>query len=265
MSFLVCIESSTEVCSVAVARNGETIDCLESVEGPNHARLLTGYIEQLYHRNNLYKHKPSAVAVSMGPGSYTGLRIGVSAAKGLCFASDIPLIAVCPLQSMSSFVVRNQKRWGIELQKPDILIPMIDARRMEVYTAMFDPELNAMAQVDAKVIDSGSFRHELENHRCFFFGNGAAKCRTSIDHDNALFLDGVHASAAHMVQVPGQSLGKPTLWMLLILSHSTLRILRQQHQRILFWANGYKRLPVRNTDKARQPNKSFNILLFLKD
>jgi tRNA threonylcarbamoyladenosine biosynthesis protein TsaB len=78
---------------------------------------------------------------------------------------------------------------------------MIDARRMEVYTAMFDPELNTMAQVDAKVIDSGSFRHELENHRCFFFGNGAPKCGTLIDHDNALFLDGVHASAAHMVQV----------------------------------------------------------------
>jgi tRNA threonylcarbamoyladenosine biosynthesis protein TsaB len=198
MSIILCIESSTEVCSVALAKNGEIIDRIEEADGPNHARLLTGFIDRLFRANQLTAPQLDAVAVSKGPGSYTGLRIGVSAAKGICLASEIPLIAVCPLMAMATALVKNGETYAYKPLPGDLLMPMIDARRMEVYTAVFDIQGNSRSEVDAKIIDPSSFLYEMENHRCLFFGNGASKCRSTLLHPNAHFVDGVITSSANM-------------------------------------------------------------------
>lgn len=201
MSKILCIESSTEVCSVAISENGQLIDCIEDRQGQNHARLLTCFIEQLFDRHNISSSQLSAVAVSQGPGSYTGLRIGVSAAKGLCYASTLPLIAICPLQAMASELIGHPEKYGYQPGSDDRLVPMIDARRMEVYMTILNSELNLLTPVDALIIDENSFRHELEHHRCIFFGNGAGKCRTTLTHPNALFTEEVTASSTGMVRL----------------------------------------------------------------
>ncbi len=198
MSRILCIESSTNVCSVAVTSNGEVCDYIEESEGLNHSRLLTRFIETLLNRNQIKANTLDAVAVSMGPGSYTGLRIGVSAAKGLCFAADIPLISLCPLHSMASGLLQFPGQFRYKPEENDLLIPMIDARRMEVYSAIFDNKLQPLSAVDALVVEPGSFQYELENHRCLFFGNGAAKCKEMLNHEHAVFPDGLITSSVYM-------------------------------------------------------------------
>lgn len=198
MTLILSLESSTEVCSVSLSENGNPIDCIESDEGQNHARLLSVFAEELMSRNQLAFSQLKAVAISKGPGSYTGLRIGVSLAKGICFANQIPLIAISPLESMSAHVSSNLEKYAIQ-SAPDLLLcPMIDARRMEVYTALYNLKLQQVAPVSAKIVDSSSFETYLDKHPVAFFGNGADKCRSEIDRPNAIFINDIKTSAQFM-------------------------------------------------------------------
>ena len=147
---------------------------------------------------------PDAVAVSAGPGSYTGLRIGVSSAKGLCYALGVPLIAVDTLQTI---VVEAIKWVGDDI----LYCPMIDARRMEVYTALFDGNAKRLTEVEAKIIDENSFREVLEEGRVVFCGNGADKCRQAIRHPNAVFLDDIHPLSSNMLSVASDKLKSGTV------------------------------------------------------
>ena len=146
MSIILNLESSTDVCSVALSVDGKVADVMENAEGMNHARLMSVYVQEIMQRNRLDFDRISAVAVSKGPGSYTGLRIGVSLAKGLCYANHIPLIAVSPLQSMSAHVIENKHQWNSSDRNQLIYCPMIDARRMEVYMALYDHQNNEIEE-----------------------------------------------------------------------------------------------------------------------
>ena len=197
--YLLNIETSTKICGVSLSKDGQLIDHHESSEGNAHAANLAVFIDDLIKRNKLQYRDLSAIAISEGPGSYTGLRIGTSTAKGLCYALDIPLIAISTLQSMAAHALSlyNQDFNGI-------FRPLIDARRMEVYSQAFDQELNAIDEIRAIVIDNESFVEELEKQVIVFFGDGAEKCQESIQHKNALFFDQAEASALGMVQLSYQ-------------------------------------------------------------
>ncbi len=198
MAYILHLESSTSVCSVALAKDGQLIDLIESNEGQNHARLLGAFAQDLLSRNNIESSQLAAVAVSAGPGSYTGLRIGVSLAKGICYANQIPLIPISPLQALADQVIQRQSELDIAELNGALLVPMIDARRMEVYTASYDSANNELEQVNALVVDESSFQDQLEHNKLFFFGNGAAKCRETIRHENACFVDAIQTSAQFM-------------------------------------------------------------------
>jgi len=144
-----------------------------------------------------------AVAVSMGPGSYTGLRIGVSTAKGICYAIDKPLIAISTLQSMAAGAkTEMESRLSGTPSQPILLCPMIDARRMEVYNGLYDTDLRPAREIRAEIITESSFAAELEQHQVWFFGDGAGKCKTVLGkHPNARFIDDFHLSASYMVSL----------------------------------------------------------------
>ncbi|MDX9880932.1 MAG: tRNA (adenosine(37)-N6)-threonylcarbamoyltransferase complex dimerization subunit type 1 TsaB [Prolixibacteraceae bacterium] len=197
---ILILESSTEVCSVALSVNGRLIDLKEDRKGQNHARLLTTFIEQVLAANKVTPGDIDAVAVSMGPGSYTGLRIGVSAAKGFCYAGHIPLIAVSTLKAMALKVIRDFSEKVFPPEGKPLFCPMMDARRMEVYTCLLDQNGTEVEPVSAKIITEGSFYDELQENPIVFFGNGAMKCKAKLSHPNALFLDDVYASAAWMCE-----------------------------------------------------------------
>jgi tRNA threonylcarbamoyladenosine biosynthesis protein TsaB len=157
--------------------------------------MLTLFAEDLLIKNSISIEKLDAVAVSSGPGSYTGLRIGLSTAKGLCYGGNIPLIAIPTLQAMSvCFALQH----GISAE--DLLCPMIDARRMEVYTALYDREAKQIEAAAAEIITGQSFAARLGERRIYFFGNGADKCRSSITHPNAVFPETFVYSARCMIQ-----------------------------------------------------------------
>ncbi|MES2560148.1 MAG: tRNA (adenosine(37)-N6)-threonylcarbamoyltransferase complex dimerization subunit type 1 TsaB [Bacteroidota bacterium] len=193
MSTILCIETATEICSVAVVSETSILSLCENHEGNAHASQLTGLIETALKEAGLTLQQLDAIAVSKGPGSYTGLRVGVSTAKGLCYALDKPLIAVPTLQSLAAQFVQTQ-----ELGDSDLLLPMLDARRMEVYCAGYDKNLLEKRATEAAIIDGNSFAAELENGNVYFFGNGAAKCQPTITHPNAQFMAGVFCSAKGM-------------------------------------------------------------------
>lgn len=198
MNVFLNIETATEICSVALSNGSEVIDYRENTEGKSHAALLTHFIDDILKKNNLKVRDLSAVAVSMGPGSYTGLRIGVSAAKGLCYGSSIPLIAVPTLQILANQVVHSATQLGISYREGDLLCPMIDARRLEVYTALFDIRAHFASEIKAEIINESSFASELSAHQVYFFGNGALKCKTLINHPHACFVDDIYPSARYM-------------------------------------------------------------------
>jgi tRNA threonylcarbamoyladenosine biosynthesis protein TsaB len=201
MAVILNIETSTEVCSVNIAHNGKLISERESTEGMNHAKLLTVFIDELLGETGLSPSSLHAVAVSQGPGSYTGLRIGVSVAKGLCYALQIPLIAAGTLDVMGKYVAENIERCVPEIQSAGIsfFCPMIDARRMEVFTAMYDTKGKQVEPVSAKIIDEKSFSGWLDKYQILFFGNGSAKCKNALVHPNALFDGPEKASARFMI------------------------------------------------------------------
>lgn len=178
MIYILNIETATKNCSVSIAKNGETIFCNEIAEiGYSHAEKLHVFIEEILQETKLSYKDLSGIAVSQGPGSYTGLRIGVSAAKGLCFALDIPLISIDTLQVLASQVnVEN-----------GLIIPMIDARRMEVYSAIFDSNLEKIREVEAQIIDEDSFS-DLEK-TIYFVGDCNEKVKTVLTKSNFIFLD----------------------------------------------------------------------------
>lgn len=201
MAVILIIETSTEVCSVALSVDGLLTDVKESKEGQNHARLVTVFAEELLTRNNIKPDELSAVAVSKGPGSYTGLRIGVSTAKGICFARRIPLIAIGTLEAMAQHVIQNRKLYNIPEDKPTLFCPMIDARRMEVFSMLYNEDGSALKPITAEIIDETFLSDELSGMRVVFFGNGSEKCRQTLKSPNALFVSGIDASSKFMCRL----------------------------------------------------------------
>jgi tRNA threonylcarbamoyladenosine biosynthesis protein TsaB len=205
MAYIIHIESSTRMCSVALSYHGHLHALREqNGQGYSHSSLLTAFVEEVLQESGIRPSDLSAVAVSKGPGSYTGLRIGVSAAKGLCYGLDIPLIAINSLESMS-FHFRESL-----LQRTDFILPaalealfcpMFDARRMEVYYGLYDAFLDQKQETRAEVVTEGSFRGLLEQHKVFFFGDGAGKCRPLLDSRNAMVFDDVWPSARGMISL----------------------------------------------------------------
>lgn len=177
MSYILNIETATRNCSVALAKDGKTILCKEIAEvGYSHAERLHVFIEQILVESGITYKDLKAIAVSQGPGSYTGLRIGVSAAKGLCYALEIPLIAIDTLEVLARQAVMEE----------GIIIPMIDARRMEVYSAIFDSNFKKIRDVKAEIIDENSFAETAEN--IYFVGDCQQKCQTVLIQENFIFL-----------------------------------------------------------------------------
>ncbi len=181
MSLILSVESSTSICSVAIARDGVVIAHRESDEGRDHARLVASFAEQLFEECGATPSQLDAVAVSKGPGSYTGLRIGVSFAKGLCYGSGIPLIGVSTLEAMAIMAIDEVTNERGMIESTTIFAPMIDARRMEIYTQLFDAQGSPLSEIEAKVIDEGSFSEQRANGELIIFGDGAAKCHEVIE------------------------------------------------------------------------------------
>lgn len=199
MSLILQIETSTTSCSVALARDGKVLSSKTINQRNIHAEVITVFIGEIMVDNEVAFNKLDAVAVSSGPGSYTGLRIGVSTAKGLCFSLDKPLIAVETLQAMSAGYLSRFKTSG---GNNFLLCPMIDARRMEVYTALFDRNLKQVLPTSAEIITAESFREKLDQHQIIFFGDGAAKCEAVLgDHPNAVFSTDFINDAADLTEL----------------------------------------------------------------
>lgn len=199
MALILNLETATTVCSVSLAKDGVLLAQKEQNGGYSHAENLTLFIDDVIKQANVNLTDIDAVAVSKGPGSYTGLRIGVSTAKGLCYSLNKPLIAVDTLQHLSSSVSENQQL-KISNQK-SLFCPMIDARRMEVYCAIYDTSFNCIRETAAEIINEYSLSDLLKENTIYFFGDGAAKCKNILAHNkNAIFIDNVFPSAKGMIQ-----------------------------------------------------------------
>ena len=184
MSLILCIETGTDICSVGVARDGELISLRESDEGRDHAKKVGVFVDELLRETGISPDELDAVAVGMGPGSYTGLRIGVSFAKGLCYGLGIPLVAVGSLDAMAAVAIEDNDAGILDVENWEdaVLCPMVDARRMEVYTRLFDAKGNALSDVTAEVVTEQTFADVRRERQLVMFGNGAAKCREVL-HD----------------------------------------------------------------------------------
>ena len=196
MSCILNIETSTDVCSVSVSQDGACIFSQEDHEGPNHAVKLGTFVDEALSFADSHAIPLDAVAVSCGPGSYTGLRIGASMAKGICFGQDLKLIAVPTLELMAVPVLLRE-----EVEEGALLCPMIDARRMEVYSAVYDRALHEVRGIQADVVDAETYREYLDRGPVYFFGNGAEKCMEVINHPNARLIKGVEPLAKWMFPI----------------------------------------------------------------
>ena len=213
---ILCLETATPTCSVALS-DGEKTLALRECQGKNaHSEKITLFIKEVMDKVGIGYHQLDAVAVSKGPGSYTGLRIGVSTAKGICYAADLPLMAIDTLQAMA-YGMRD--RLGAELQPGDLLVPMIDARRMEVYCAVFDAEMNRIQDTQAMVFETENeerktesrafsvFRSPFSVSRMWLFGDGAPKLHQLFEGDDLVrIVDGFTPSAAYMAALAHQAL-----------------------------------------------------------
>ena len=179
MSLILCIETGTDICSVGIARDGELVSLRESDEGRDHAKKVGVFVDELLRETGVSPDELDAVAVGMGPGSYTGLRIGVSFAKGLCYGLNIPLVAVGSLDALAQVAIEDHEAGIIDVECWDgaVLAPMVDARRMEVYTRLFDTAGTPLNEVSAEVVTEETFADVRRERRLVIFGNGAAKCR----------------------------------------------------------------------------------------
>lgn len=189
MAYILSIETATTNCSVSLSKDGETLFLKEDYSSNySHAERLHVFIDTVLKEANIKQSQLDAIAVSKGPGSYTGLRIGVSAAKGLCYALDIPLISISTLEALAHQVeVTN-----------GIIIPMIDARRMEVYSAIFSKDYKLIREIEAQILNEQSFRDYLQSEMLYFIGSGVDKTKTLINNQNAIFIEGKLPSAKEM-------------------------------------------------------------------
>ena len=201
---ILCLETATPVCSVALNESCCTI-ALRETEGQNaHSEKITNFIREVMEVAEIDYKQLDAVAVSKGPGSYTGLRIGVSTAKGICYAANLPLMAIDTLEAMAYGM---KAKLGSQITDNDLLIPMIDARRMEVYAAIFDANLNKINDTAALVINENSFEELLKEHRLWLFGDGAPKLKKVFENQpNISILDGFKPSAAFMLPLADKAL-----------------------------------------------------------
>jgi tRNA threonylcarbamoyladenosine biosynthesis protein TsaB len=193
MSLILSLETSAKVCSVALHDQGQLLVAKEIHIEQSHASKLAVLMDEVIKESAVEVSQLGAVAVSSGPGSYTGLRIGTSTAKGLCFALDIPLLSIGSLELMAI-------QMGKQNEAKAYLCPMIDARRMEVYCEVFDSSLNVVQAIEAKIIEPLSFGDLLAEHEIIFFGDGSDKCKDQITHPNAKFVPGIYAAASEMGQ-----------------------------------------------------------------
>jgi len=194
------IETATNVCSVAISRGNSLLALKESEEDRSHSALLTVFIDEILKDSGMEPGQLDAVSVSKGPGSYTGLRIGVSATKGIAYARNIPVIGIITLQAMAIAASENKKVKKQMDTHPDLLLcPMIDARRMEVYTALYDRKFREYRPVTAEIIDENSYKEILDKQPVLFFGNGAEKITGIIKHQNAVFESGIIPSSKWMI------------------------------------------------------------------
>ena len=189
LSLILSIETATTNCSVSLSKEGKTIVLKEDYDKSySHAERLHVYIDAVLKEGKISQNDIDAIAVSKGPGSYTGLRIGVSTAKGLCFALDKPLISIPTLDSLAHQVNTNE----------GVIVSMLDARRMEVYSAIYDSNYNQIRETQAQILDEKSFENYLEKGKVYFIGNGVEKTKTLINHSNAIFIDDKLPSANDM-------------------------------------------------------------------
>lgn len=201
MGLILSLETTTAACSVALAADGVLLKELSDHTANVHASRLTLFMESVIHDSNLSFKDIDAVAVSMGPGSYTGLRIGTAAAKGLCYAIGKPLIAVPTLQALA-WGMKQQMLFDKQPVSPeyDIFCPMLDARRMEVYCGLYNSSIQEIREVRAEIINETSFRAYLEKNRIIFGGPGADKCKSLLaGNRNTLFIDRMRLSAIYMI------------------------------------------------------------------
>jgi tRNA threonylcarbamoyladenosine biosynthesis protein TsaB len=202
---IICLETSTSVCSVALCDSKGVIDISESAENKSHASLLTLFIDELLSNAGISAQELESVVVSKGPGSYTGLRIGVSVAKGLAYAASIPLIGVETTLSMFYGISDNiRKKYGVDSKS--LLVPMIDARRMEVYYSVYTSDGMKAKEISAEIIDENTFTDIPESVRILIFGDGATKCRQILKRKNIEFADEFRMSAAWMYKPAYESL-----------------------------------------------------------
>ena len=201
---ILCLETATPTCSVAITDGVATLAHRECKGQNAHSEKITIFIKEVMDEVGIDYSQLNAVAVSKGPGSYTGLRIGVSTAKGVCYAAGLPMMAVDTLQAMAYGM---RERLGDELKPGDLLVPMIDARRMEVYCSVFDTSLNSVKGTEALVVDEHSFDDMLDGHRLWLFGDGAPKLHGLYDsNDHIHIVDGFEPSAAYMATLSDQAL-----------------------------------------------------------
>lgn len=195
MSTILNIETSSRICSVAVSRDGMVEYQLEDMEGMKHAERLAPFVDKCMQEMSRREMKLDAVAVSMGPGSYTGLRIGLSTAKGLCMGLSVPLIGVDTLQLLAVKAMFRSMDW----QGDEILVPMVDARRMEVYTAAYDFALKELLPPQPMILDGGSYAELIASGKAYFMGDATAKAKAVITSPGAHWIDGIEAHARDMV------------------------------------------------------------------
>ena len=193
MALILNIETATPTCSVALCNEGIPVSVRESIETRDHASILTVFISEIMEETHLSVSDIDAVSISIGPGSYTGLRIGVSVAKGLCYAAEKPLIAIPTLKALAAGIINK----GIP-NSVNTLIPVFDARRMEVYSGVFSGKLKELSAVKAEIITEDSFGEWMEKGPVLFFGDGAPKCEQVIKNKNAVFINPFPASATYM-------------------------------------------------------------------
>lgn len=195
------IETATDICSVALSQGDRELSLVESGQERSHATLLNSFIRKAFSESNKEMRQLDAVAVSKGPGSYTGLRIGVSTAKGIAYALQKPLLSSGTLETMAhgalnhSAVKELARKFGNDL----LLCPMLDARRMEVYAAFYSTSLLVVREVSATIIDKQSYRDLLQKKHICFFGNGSTKCKNELAHSNSHFLEDINPSAGNMI------------------------------------------------------------------
>ena len=215
VALILHIETATTVCSVALSENGKLLSLKEENKGQRHAENITLFIMHVLKEAKKKLAYLDAVAVSSGPGSYTGLRIGASTAKGLCYALEILLIAVSTLHSLSLSAknkISNLKSLPFERDSNPYYCPMIDARRMEVFCAVYDEQLNNIEPSAPKIIDDNSFADLLKSHKIYFFGDGAEKCQNILSNQrNAVFIDDIVPTAASMISIAEEKFQKKEL------------------------------------------------------